>query len=447
MAVGWNNSSSGASGTEYTNLFPHSGEYTYSGDKLCGPIPNDCAQDKSYSYEIPLEGWSTDAEIVKAASTKSCNQEMLVTWFNGGNNLSYSSVLNNASIFTMKNIDECGHILVTKDPTKYPFITNLTQVFAKNGYEDSGYPKICSNPCNSGSYSCNVYQSGRRYAGHKIKYLPNSATIPENCLINNSNFVEIYFPHNYDSDNQGRTITTIGPSAFSGNTNLSAITFSAVVDIGNYAFYECHGLKRIDWGHKCCSTNSKIKTIGNYAFYGCTSIENLCLDQLFVAEKIGRYAFAGCGSLKKLTLPTSSAYVKIEESCFESCNKLGYVKIPNNIKEIESRAFYGLGRNMDSSNYPNVLISNSVETIGDRAFGGHLSNGMNVYVSWGWSSDTQNHIVLINSSGEAVSLAPNCFGGESTYLYVPRESDKNAYEQYISENGMQGITVSVGTLA
>ena len=48
MAVGWNNSSSAASGTEYTNLFPHSGEYTYSGDKLCGPIPDHCKQDKSY---------------------------------------------------------------------------------------------------------------------------------------------------------------------------------------------------------------------------------------------------------------------------------------------------------------------------------------------------------------------------------------------------------------
>lgn len=445
MAVGWNNSSSVASGTEYTNLFSHSGEYTYSGDKICGPIPNHCEQDKSYSYEIPLNGWSEDAEITKGASAKSCNQEMLVTWFNGGNNLSYSSVLDDASIFEIKNIDECEHVLSTKDTTKYPFITNLTQVFAENEYKDSGYPEICSNPCDSGSYSCNVYQSGQSYAGHKIKYLPKSATIPANCLVNNSNFVEIYFPHNFDSNNQGRTTTAITASAFSGNTNLSAITFSAVVNIGDYAFYDCHGLKRIDWGHKCCNTSSKIRTIGKFAFYGCTNIGILCLDQLSEVRTIGINAFAGCNNLETLRLPTASTYTKIEESCFEGCDKLGLVNIPSNIKEIESRAFYGLGQYRYPSNHPNVIIPNSVKTIGDSAFGGHLSHGMNVYVSWGWSSDTQHHVTLLDSSGNAVSLATNCFGVESVRLCVPSESDKNAYELYISDKGMQGITVYVGT--
>ena len=98
MAIGWDNNSLVASGTEYTNLFSHSGEYTYSEDKLCGPIPDHCKQDKSYGYEIPLSGWSTDAQITKSAQVKSCNQEMLVTWFNGDDNSRYSSVLDNASI-------------------------------------------------------------------------------------------------------------------------------------------------------------------------------------------------------------------------------------------------------------------------------------------------------------------------------------------------------------
>ena len=411
MAIGWDNNSLVASGTEYTNLFSHSGEYTYSEDKLCGPIPDHCKQDKSYGYEIPLSGWSTDAQITKNAQVKSCNQEMLVTWFNGDDNSRYSSVLDNASIFEMKNIDECGHILSTKNTTKYPFITNLTQVFAKNEYEDSGYPEICSNPCGSGSHLCNVYQSGRIYAGHKIKYLPNSATIPANCLVNNSNFVEIYFPHNFDADNKGRTTSAITSSAFSGNTRLSAITFSEVEIIGDYAFYGCDGLKRIDWGHKCCNVSSKIRTIGDFAFYGCTNIEILCLDELREVRTIGMEAFAGCNHLETLRLPTASTYTVINGGCFrnvgESGTGISSLVIPDNITEIGYGAFEG-------HYIQSVTIPNTVTKLGCNAFNTTKNSATNYTLKW--DANQLSSLVFDSSCKDTIFGAP---GTACNRIYIP----------------------------
>jgi len=446
----------------YVDLLDNSGEITYSSSGICGGVPSSCETTAEFLYNIGLVDWTMSGDdpcnIVKSVDRiPSCNQEMLVCWFNDGGssgNTSYSDILTDygAEIFVRKNVDECNHVMIisgdpsTQDYSNYQFVHgNKTQYFSTSGYTDSGYPVIATDPDN-GDFSPK-YSSGTTYAGHKIKYLPNTDTISGTCIVNNPNLVELYFPdYGNDKDYSGCTIKNISNGAFSGNTNLSAITLNAVETIGNYAFSECTSLVNIDWGRKCCNDkSSKVSSIGNFAFYGCTYIGILCLDQLSEVRTIGIDAFAGCNHLETLRLPTASTYTKIEQSCFEGCDELGLVNIPSNIKEIESRAFYGLGQNRYPSNYPKVIIPNSVKTIGDSAFGGHLSHGINVYVSWGWSSDTQHHVTLLDSSGNAVSLATNCFGGESTNLYVPSESDKNEYELYISDKGMQGITVYVGT--
>lgn len=378
MANGWTKKTN----TTYADLLNHSGEFTYSG-RICGPTLSGCQPVVSFGYEIGLENWEGNAEVTKSGSKKTCNEEMLVTWFNSApgtpnRNKTYATVLNDASIFEMKNIDECKHILQTKNTTDYPFITSAISIFDTEEYVDSGYPDIAIDPCGENDNNCQKYKATHPYDGHKIKYLPNSNTIPSNCITNNNNLVEIYFPHLFDSDNLFRATKTISASAFTNNYRLSAVTFSAVEDIGDFAFLSCSGLTNIDWGHLCCGQESQIITIGKSAFRNLKSIETLCLDKLGKVESIDSLAFYNCTNVKLLKLPTSSAYTTVTDRCFD---RLGNdlqptdtlkIYIPNNITNIADGSLY-FGRNPKVEIYmywdnPNDVI------LGSQAFNSNNSN-------------------------------------------------------------------------
>jgi len=68
---------------------------------------------------------------------------------------------------------------------------------------------------------------------------------------------------------------------------------STVVSIGNYAFYNCRGLKSI-------SIPSNITSVGDYAFYGCTALRNVLISNRLIS--MGNYSFKGCSSLESITM-------------------------------------------------------------------------------------------------------------------------------------------------
>lgn len=68
---------------------------------------------------------------------------------------------------------------------------------------------------------------------------------------------------------------------------------STVVSIGNYAFYNCRGLKSI-------SIPSNITSVGDYAFYGCTALRNVLISDKLIS--IGNYAFYFCDGLTNITI-------------------------------------------------------------------------------------------------------------------------------------------------
>ena len=77
-----------------------------------------------------------------------------------------------------------------------------------------------------------------------------------------------------------------------------------VTSVGNYAFYQCSGLKSVTIGEG-------VKSIGEYAFYGCSSLTDLSLGKS--VSDIGNYAFSAC-YFKDVycyaeTLPNTGDYV------------------------------------------------------------------------------------------------------------------------------------------
>lgn len=347
---------------EYAGVHNNSGEFTY-GQTLCPGTPSDCSPDIEYSVTANIEEGNnfdsftgTCGNISKAISAKGCNKESLVMWFNQDSNKSYDSVLDDNSIFDIKNVDECEHIIISDGG-----IREGGQNFEDASYKDSGFPSIATDPCSSTSGG--KYAAGTTYSGHKIKYHVISDTIPANFYQNHNELVELYFPHLYTrSDTSGKNTRYIKQAAFKDCHMLSAITFSQVEEIDSEAFANCHVLDKIDWGHaNCCG--SHLKTIGDYAFRNIICYIDLCLDKLENIETIGVGAFSNENQQcirKNLTLPTSKKYTEVSTYCFMNSHVM-FSEIPPNIKKIGEGAFYG-------HCCQEIKIPNTVTEIGKQAF-------------------------------------------------------------------------------
>ena len=115
--------------------------------------------------------------------------------------------------------------------------------------------------------------------------------------------------------------------------------------IGVNAFYSCSMLTRFNSNvDGVCDIPTSIETISNYAFYGCNLFEEITMGDV---SSIGDYAFYGCSMVSKFNSETA-------------CEAL----IPNNCVSIGAHALHGMGL------ITNLVVSDSVETIGAGAFQG-----------------------------------------------------------------------------
>ncbi len=227
-----------------------------------------------------------------------------------------------------------------------------------------------------------------------------------------------------------KKVTSIADSAFREKSITSVVFGQYVESIGNYAFYSCQSLNKLDF-----SKNS-VKTIGDYAFTVCKSLESIefpdSLESVgygaFSAYTDGYYGSYVASSLKSVKfggglksiesyafyenralntvkftgdaltsigyrsfyntditeLDLSGANASIGTSAFSNCNSLRTVKL-SGVNTIESGAFYGCDElvNLEMSDtlttiegsafcsctsLKTVIFSDSVTTIADGSF-------------------------------------------------------------------------------
>ncbi len=210
----------------------------------------------------------------------------------------------------------------------------------------------------------------------------------------------------------GDSVTTIGSFAFYNCKGLTSVTIpNSVTTIGDYAFDGCSGLTSPVYNANCFAymppsyqgaytIPNGIKQIAGSVFYNCKGLTSVTIPNSVTT--IGSFAFDNCSGLTSVTIGNS--VTTIGNSAFRDCSGLTSVAIPNSVTTIGDQAFYNVNNiiyygtatgspwgakcvngyvdgylvysdatktklcGCSSAVTGEIVIPNSVTTIGDRAF-------------------------------------------------------------------------------
>lgn len=149
-------------------------------------------------------------------------------------------------------------------------------------------------------------------------------------------------------------VASLPPFAFEGCSSLEKVTFESdsLVEIGDYAFLDCVGLKEIvfpmmlnklrEGAFMGCSRLQGValppglKKLPKYAFARCANLEKADLESV---SEIGAHAFAYCSALKSVSL--SRELATVGNNAFALCTSLRSIAFPASVTELGSYALAG----------------------------------------------------------------------------------------------------------
>lgn len=175
------------------------------------------------------------------------------------------------------------------------------------------------------------------------------------------------------------SVKNIGASAFEGCTNLKTLSFNATncEDVAYpYPFSGCTSLNSVVFGEgvtripanlfNSCAGLAKVvipesvTEIGTYAF-AFSGLGEITIPKS--VNTIGEYAFSECGKLTKVYYDAENCR-DANELTFSGCDALECVEFGTSVVAIPNQIL------QNKSGVKQIVISNSVKTIGERAFYG-----------------------------------------------------------------------------
>ena len=157
-------------------------------------------------------------------------------------------------------------------------------------------------------------------------------------------------------------VTSIDDWAFDGCSGLTSVTIgNSVTEIGNSAFSGCSGLTSV-------TIPNSVTYIGYGAFYYCSGLTSVTIPNSVTS--IGYDVFSDCSGLTSVTIPNS--VTSIGSGAFDACSGLTSIKVESGNSVYDSRencnAIIETATNTLISGCKNTIISNSVTSIGNKAF-------------------------------------------------------------------------------
>ena len=295
------------------------------------------------------------------------------------------------------------------------------------------------------------------------------------------------------SSNAKNTYYGYTPWYLSRETLKELIIEEGVTSIGDYAFYDCSGIKELtmpcsakfysnsfynctnveevtltkgtgtmqDYGNSESSLyyhtpwylsretlkdliiEDGITNIGDYAFYYCSSLTSINIPGSVTS--IGDYSFYYCDSLTSISIPDS--VTSIGRSAFSICSSLTSIEIPNSVTSIGRSAFYyciGL---------TSIEIPESVTSIGRDAFGScrslksiNIPNGITNIADYTFFDCSS--LTSINIPDSVTSIGDYAFYGCSGLkeLALPCSAKiYNSENTFYNCTGIKKVTLTKGT--
>jgi len=188
-------------------------------------------------------------------------------------------------------------------------------------------------------------------------------------------------------------VTSIGPEAFNGYSNLERVTLAdTVTSIKSYAFRNCGSLTDI-------ALPGNLTSIEYAAFSGCSSLVNIALPDTITY--LGSSAFSQCTSIASISIPSSVE--TIDSSAFHDCTGLTEVILCEGVTTIGARAFYGctgltsvtIPKSVTQieeyafaycTNLTSIVIPNGKTSLSERAF--YCCTGLTTITAPGWCASS-----------------------------------------------------------